>query len=249
MAVVGRPGCAQSDEDSVDAFAAVLLRSTAHRRVSPAESALLPPTSMARSTGFQLASSLSKKWTTTTPNNVQALDQYLLTYLNLLDHYNQSHDDLQAQIQAAFLDLSKAKVVLGPSRVGPNSYDLSSRPFVLAVNRYEARRSPETTDHAPGESSLRKRRPEPAPSQTDLPADLDSPAEKGGQEPRALLPNPILQFAPLPPPPLRSAQSAFSRSLDLLVRLANLRHVLSELEQSIHAQKQLVQSAADPPNQ
>ncbi|OAV99684.1 hypothetical protein PTTG_00527 [Puccinia triticina 1-1 BBBD Race 1] len=234
---------------------------------------------MARSTGFQLASSLSKKWTTTTPNNVQALDQYLLTYLNLLDHYNQSHDDLQAQIQAAFLDLSKAKVVLGPSRVGPNSYDLSSRlptktiviqspepsagdadpldpveiaaqgPFVLAVNRYEARRSPETTDHAPGESSLRKRRPEPAPSQTDLPADLDSPAEKGGQEPRALLPNPILQFAPLPPPPLRSAQSAFSRSLDLLVRLANLRHVLSELEQSIHAQKQLVQSAADPPNQ
>ncbi|PLW08858.1 hypothetical protein PCANC_21848 [Puccinia coronata f. sp. avenae] len=56
-----------------------------------------------------------------------ALDGHLFACLNLLDQYSQSYDDLQSQLRSAFLNLSKAKSILGYSRVGLHSYDMSAR--------------------------------------------------------------------------------------------------------------------------
>ncbi|KAA1094564.1 hypothetical protein PGT21_025060 [Puccinia graminis f. sp. tritici] len=242
---------------------------------------------MARSTEFQLTGSLSKKWAANSANKVEVLDKYLLTYLNLLDDYNACHDGLQSHIQAAFLNLSKAKVVLGPSRIGPNSYDLSSRlptktiviqnqdpidpdeeldqskgPFMLTLNRFETCPSVELKNDPSGcssENGLRKRKnkqepvsPEPGlPTEEHAAVQANSLPEKEDQDkdrPKEL-PNPIHQFAALPPPPLRSAQIGFSKTLESIVRLSNLRSVLIEIEKFIELQRQLVenQTNSDPP--
>lgn len=59
---------------------------------------------------------------------MSAHDAHLTSYLDLIDHYNQERHQLQVHLKNAFLNLAKAKVALGPARVGPDSYDLVSQP-------------------------------------------------------------------------------------------------------------------------
>ncbi|KAI9628857.1 hypothetical protein KEM48_011251 [Puccinia striiformis f. sp. tritici PST-130] len=47
------------------------------------------------------------------------------------------------------------------------------------------------------------------------------------------IPDPILQFTALPPPPLKTAQTGFSDTLDDLIRLANLRSILVQLHKIV----------------
>ncbi|KNZ58076.1 hypothetical protein VP01_1g3 [Puccinia sorghi] len=208
---------------------------------------------MARSTEFQLAISLTSK--ARSELGVAELDEQIVRYLNLLDEYNGCYEELQSYLRSA-------KVILGPRRVGRDSYDLSvrqaqitmeerddgreieaegwTRPsedvsqlsgrpaLVLVHNRHHQQASP--LDHEPDPTpihNLRNRRPHPG----------SPPPISPLLPPSNLLPDPILQFAPLPPPPLRTAQHAFHNALQPIIRLSNLRSQLFLIENQIHSLK------------
>ncbi|MBW0482236.1 hypothetical protein O181_021951 [Austropuccinia psidii MF-1] len=137
-------------------------------------------------------------------------------------------------------------------------------PFSLCVDRQEVPANsslPESQQCPPSSSStvelksginMRKRTPyaQPELSQSTLASDLDSPI--GNQTPKAPIvddqslkqrPDPIHQFAALPPPSLRLAQTEFSNALEVLVHLANLRANLMNLEKIIMTHKQALKSS------
>ncbi|KAI7958874.1 hypothetical protein MJO28_002665 [Puccinia striiformis f. sp. tritici] len=206
------------------------------------------------------------------PKSTRVLDHYLLDYLDLLNQYNLGYEDLQFHIQGAFLNLSQSKVILGPSRIGPNSYDLTprlptktiliersdmisldkdldrlkmienNRPFRVVSNQYEypATENPQipsssevSVDSTMGHGNgLRKRNTEVVSIQSNVVAQ-----EQDHQNQTRLfskeIPDPILQFTALPPPPLKTAQTGFSDTLDDLIRLANLRSILVQLHKIV----------------
>ncbi|GJN89096.1 hypothetical protein Rhopal_002070-T1 [Rhodotorula paludigena] len=55
------------------------------------------------------------------------LDSLLEDYLSALDDYQHARTTLQQHLKDGYFDLARAKVALGPTRVGPASYDLAER--------------------------------------------------------------------------------------------------------------------------
>ncbi|GAA5997813.1 uncharacterized protein JCM10292_006832 [Rhodotorula paludigena] len=55
------------------------------------------------------------------------LDSLLEDYLSALDDYQRARTTLQQHLKDGYFDLARAKVALGPTRVGPASYDLAER--------------------------------------------------------------------------------------------------------------------------
>lgn len=242
---------------------------------------------MARSSeNFALSCTLARNDTKTSHQAAEVLDKSLVTYLKLLDQYTNEYDQLRSQIQTAFFNLTKSKFILGPTRIGSDSYDLASRlpiktifskpqalidltehreeleiqgpgPFTLEINRHEYHplaggpKSASDSMYKAFESTLRKRRTknESVSKQASLSIDGTEKVHQtnsGDDEeivdhPREL-PDPILQFSALPPPSLRAAQAGFSRSLESMVKLANLRFTLSEVEKVIARYKELINS-------
>ncbi|GAA5909293.1 hypothetical protein JCM8208_005633 [Rhodotorula glutinis] len=62
-----------------------------------------------------------------------ALDALLASYLSALDAYQSARAALDAHFKRGHLDLARAKLALGPARVGPQSYDWSDRQAQLGV--------------------------------------------------------------------------------------------------------------------
>ncbi|GAA5943613.1 hypothetical protein JCM3775_005827 [Rhodotorula graminis] len=62
-----------------------------------------------------------------------AVDALLESYLAALDAYQSARAQLEAHLKRAHLDLARAKLALGPSRVSPRSYDLSDHAAQLGV--------------------------------------------------------------------------------------------------------------------
>ncbi|KAG0146396.1 hypothetical protein CROQUDRAFT_722871 [Cronartium quercuum f. sp. fusiforme G11] len=61
------------------------------------------------------------------------LDDLLESHLNTLDLYMNDYQILETQLKKAFFDLAKAKLALGPNRVGQNSYDLTPKAAIKRV--------------------------------------------------------------------------------------------------------------------
>ncbi|BGP55239.1 hypothetical protein JCM8202v2_002837 [Rhodotorula sphaerocarpa] len=55
------------------------------------------------------------------------LDSLLEDYLEALDQYQQGVARLSEHLKAGHMNLARAKVALGPGRVGPAKYDLTER--------------------------------------------------------------------------------------------------------------------------
>ncbi|GAA5855660.1 hypothetical protein JCM9279_003293 [Rhodotorula babjevae] len=64
---------------------------------------------------------------------LDAVDSVLASYLAALDAYHSARATLHAHLKHGYLDLARAKLALGPARVGRRSYDLSDSAAQLGV--------------------------------------------------------------------------------------------------------------------
>lgn len=61
------------------------------------------------------------------------LDQLVEDYLALLDEYRSLHARLELDLKRGHLNLAKAKLALGPTRVSSNSWDLQEQQSVVEM--------------------------------------------------------------------------------------------------------------------
>lgn len=59
--------------------------------------------------------------------SMETLDGLLVKHLDTLDLYMVEYQNVETHLKKAFFDLARAKVALGPNRVGKNSYDLTPK--------------------------------------------------------------------------------------------------------------------------
>ncbi|GAA5848160.1 hypothetical protein JCM3766R1_000469 [Sporobolomyces carnicolor] len=62
------------------------------------------------------------------------LDQLVEDYLALLDEYRSLHARLELDLKRGHLNLAKAKLALGPTRVSSNSWDLQEQQSVVEIS-------------------------------------------------------------------------------------------------------------------
>ncbi|BGO93867.1 hypothetical protein NBRC10512_006123 [Rhodotorula toruloides] len=173
-----------------------------------------------------------------------ALDDLLEDYLDTLSAYQQARDLLSSHLKTGYFDLARAKVALGPGRVGQSSYDLGENESLRVVTiEGEEEVSQDKGVKENGRISclrylldLRPASPESArdvDSSSNSPATLrrrttaadgrpdpSTPDTTSSSAPTRTRPHvsPLAQFSAFPPPALRSSADAFGNAVEAAVR-------------------------------
>ncbi|GAA6048889.1 hypothetical protein NBRC10513_003130 [Rhodotorula toruloides] len=173
-----------------------------------------------------------------------ALDDLLEDYLDTLSAYQQARDLLAGHLKSGYFDLARAKVALGPGRVGQSSYDLGEKESLRVVTidgeedvrqdeevkengrisglRYSLDLRPASSDLAgvpdtsSTPSSTVRRRGNATDNQT--PSSAPDTTSSSAPTPSRPLASPLTQFSAFPPPALRSSADAFSKAVEAAVR-------------------------------
>lgn len=210
------------------------------------------------------SSPLTKTVPILTPNTsspsdlVLQIDTLLETYLENLDQYTKLRDQLSKDLSNGFLSLAHAnKNTTMGRRYGEENYDeriKAGRIVKIDSQRLHSpqeeseKKAEEPTDSAPKDDNIpsnpdfQNTHPsssseEPIPSFKVLslyPPTSTSPSPSQSWQPHPK--NPINQFSPLPPPPLRAAQNFFTSAVaDSIPELLNVTEKMRYLEESIGA--------------
>ncbi|CAH7667560.1 hypothetical protein BY996DRAFT_6412254 [Phakopsora pachyrhizi] len=76
----------------------------------------------------------------------KSLDYSLISYLDLIDQYYQCYNLLEIQLREAHFSLTKSKLVLGPLRISPSSYDLKPKQSVKEIRINDKQNEPSAKD-------------------------------------------------------------------------------------------------------
>ncbi|KAM0787667.1 hypothetical protein ACM66B_003730 [Microbotryomycetes sp. NB124-2] len=193
------------------------------------------------------------------------LDDLLVEYLTALDIYQQAQQQLALALKDGHFQLAKAKLSLGPTRVGASSYDLSETLPLWTVSIDE-------TD-APGKAdgnilssqpvtrlsinddpllAASSAKPEAEPmirrraKREEVDGSSDSEPQKAShdherpKQPRS----PMAQFSAFPPPALRQAERFFTRAAKDAVALVSAKVQVEAIERSIGKEKKRLRKLA-----
>ncbi|GAA5981946.1 hypothetical protein JCM10908_004680 [Rhodotorula pacifica] len=202
------------------------------------------------------------------------LDQLLEDYLEALDHYQQARERLSSLLKSAHFDLARAKLALGPGRVGPAKYDLTERASnkVVRIAPWTAEEVPAAANGFTNPTWTYALTDRPAGDEDELPAlaedgqgtlrrrvhATDAAAKEDSQEAPALSsppttatttllrPSPLAQFSALPPPVLRASATSFTKAAEVAVELVDAEARVRDCARRIkRARKEVDRRAKD----
>ncbi|KAM0746689.1 hypothetical protein T439DRAFT_329393 [Meredithblackwellia eburnea MCA 4105] len=185
----------------------------------------------------------------------EELDDLLISYFELLDRYSTLQSILHDTLKQAHFQLAKAKLALGPTRLGENGWDLrhlkagwlvdlkdSEAEQVTAISLTPAPPEPEEekcpSQPSQSTSTLRNRSStktatSPSISSTEKASDDKELIHQKPKGPK----DPLHQFSAFPPPSLRASQAEFKKASKTVCEVLELRERMRVLEERIQVVK------------
>jgi len=180
------------------------------------------------------------------------LDDLFIEYFELVQNYNEIRTQLAAQMKEGFWNFGKSRYVMGAISLSPEYYDMNMKTtqwlfdaencnqFTLRKINISDKKEEESINKSQGDSqenSLRKRRKNDLISKNkekdieEKEPKLDNDETKNNlDKAKKITKDPINWFTALPPNNLRQTQIYFTKSLNIIVDLANITRKMDEVQ-------------------